>query len=90
MRLHFWNTMWAIAFVACAVFGYEWLSATERLSTWVPITDFFLMTLAVMRLVGLVTYDVIMQFVRDWFFEETTVGVCPKSGFKASVGHLLG
>jgi hypothetical protein len=56
----------------------------------VSVFDFALLSLATLRLIRLLVYDRITQFVRDWFFEDPISGSCPKSGFKASVGHLFG
>lgn len=70
-------------FAAVSVLGYDWLAVHNRLVSWVPVTDFFLMTLATMRLVRLFTYDNIMTFVRDWFKDSS-----PES-LAGSLGTLI-
>lgn len=67
MRFHFWHTTLSFFFAALAVFAYLWLAASARLAAFVPVGDFFLMALAVMRLVRLFTYDSITAFIRQWF-----------------------
>lgn len=48
------------------IWGAIWLTDTGCL-TAVPVGDFVLMALAVMRLTRLVVYDHITAFARDWF-----------------------
>src|SRR4051812_6382879 len=67
MKFHFWHTFFSLFFIALAALAISWLEALGKLSSWIPFSDFFLMTLAIMRLVRLTTYDNITQFVRDWF-----------------------
>lgn len=67
MKFHFWYTTLSLFFMALGVATYSWLLANERLISWVPLTDFFLMVLATARLVRLFTYDIITAFIRDWF-----------------------
>jgi|SRR3989344_1888944 len=67
MKFHFWNIIFLLFFVVIAVLSYLWLAANGRLSMSVPLIDFFLMALAVQRLVQLFTYDVVIGFVRHWF-----------------------
>lgn len=63
---------------------------TGRVPERISFFDFVLLALATFRIIRLLVYDRITQFLRDWFFETTTVGVCPKSGLKASIRHLFG
>lgn len=67
MKFHFWHTVLSLFFAALALFAYLWLAAFARLAAFVPVGDFFLMALAVMRLVRLFTYDSITAFIRQWF-----------------------
>ena len=83
MRFHFWHTVLSLFFAALAVWAYLWLSASGHLATFIPAGDFFLMVLAILRLVRLFTYDTITQFMRDWF-----VGANPRS-FLGSMGTLV-
>jgi len=83
MRFHFWYTALSLFFAALATWAYVWLDSRGLLIPWVPIGDFILMALAVMRLVRLFTYDVITEFIRNWF-----VGAAPHS-LRASLGELI-
>ncbi|MBI2025290.1 DUF1360 domain-containing protein [Candidatus Kaiserbacteria bacterium] len=83
MAFHFWYTALSIFFIALMAAGYLWLADTGRLFASVPPTDFFLMALAVMRLVRLFTYDIITAFIRDWF-----KGADPRS-LSGALGGLL-
>lgn len=83
MKFHFWHTTLSIFFLLLLAFAIEWLGAMGRLAAFIPAGDFLLMTLAIMRLVRLTTYDNITAFVRDWF-----VGYEPES-FLGSLGTLI-
>ena len=67
MKLHAWHTFFLVFYVALAWAAYAWLSSLELLGGWIPLSDAALITLAIFRLVRLASYDVITQFVRDWF-----------------------
>ncbi|HUY62437.1 MAG TPA: DUF1360 domain-containing protein [Candidatus Paceibacterota bacterium] len=67
MRTHFWHIVFLFLYVILAYLGYAWLAANGRLAAWIPLTDFFLMALAIMRLVRLFTYDLNTAFIRGWF-----------------------
>jgi hypothetical protein len=67
MRFHFWHTFLSLFFAILVVMGIAWLNATGRLASFVPLTDFFLMALAIFRLIHLFTYDNITAFIREWF-----------------------
>lgn len=67
MRIHFWNVVFSLFFAVLVLFGSYWLIATRAIFYDVPFIDMFLMSLAIFRLVRLFTYDVITQFIRDWF-----------------------
>jgi len=67
MRFHFWHTFFSLFFAALVVVGIAWLSAAGRLAAVIPLADFFLMGLAIFRLVRLFTYDNITAFIREWF-----------------------
>lgn len=83
MRFHFWHTALLVFFALLCVVGYAWLDALHALGRAVPLGDFVLMALAVMRLTRLFTYDSITTFVRDWF-----VGADPRS-LRGSLGTLI-
>ena len=67
MRIHFWHTFFSVFFAVLVLFGLGWLNVTNHLSGFVPLTDFFLMALAIFRLIRLFTYDAITAFIREWF-----------------------
>lgn len=83
MKFHFWHTFLSFFFAALVVLAIAWLDAMGKLASWVPLMDFFLMALAIQRLVRLTTYDNITAFVREWFY-----GHDPKS-FMGSLGTLI-
>ncbi|MDO8624128.1 MAG: DUF1360 domain-containing protein [bacterium] len=83
MRFHFWHTFLSLFFAALVVAGIAWLNAAGRLATFIPLTDFFLMALAIFRLVRLFTYDNITAFIREWF-----VGADSRT-FTGSLGTLI-
>lgn len=67
MYFHVWHTLFSLFFAALVGLGIAWLHTAGRLSGWVPVGDFFLMALAIYRLIHLFTYDHITAFIRDWF-----------------------
>lgn len=67
MRFHFWHMALSLFYIALAALAIAWLAAAGDLFYPVPLGDFLLMALAVMRLVRLATYDAITAFVRAWF-----------------------
>ncbi|HET9641413.1 MAG TPA: DUF1360 domain-containing protein [Candidatus Paceibacterota bacterium] len=83
MKFHFWYVAFSLFFGGLIILGYDWLSTTGRLDYGVTPEDIILISLAVMRLVRLFTYDKITKFIRDWF-----VGAHPES-FMGTLGALL-
>ncbi|OGG68754.1 hypothetical protein A3H77_02390 [Candidatus Kaiserbacteria bacterium RIFCSPLOWO2_02_FULL_56_11] len=83
MRIHFWHATLSLFYAALVLIGIAWLAATSRLASFIPLSDFVLMTLATFRLVHLFTYDSITAFIREWFvgYDNHT--------FKGSLGHLI-
>lgn len=67
LRNHFWSLLLTLFFAVLLFGGMGYLASIGAFNRNVSIPDFFLMSLAVWRLVRLFTYDAIMQFVRDWF-----------------------
>ncbi len=67
MRINLWYLVLSVFYIVLAVTGYNWLISENRLAAFIPLTDFILMALAIMRLTRLFTYDAITAFVRDWF-----------------------
>jgi len=83
MKFHFWHTTLSVFFAAIAVLAYDWLAASGHLASFVPVGDFILMALAVMRLVRLFTYDSITAFIRAWFVTPDP------SSLRGSLGTLI-
>lgn len=83
MKIHFWYAALSLFFLALIFLGYDWLYINNMMGYGVPPGDIVLMSLAVMRLTRLFTYDKITQFVRDWF-----VDAHPNS-FRGTLGALL-
>lgn len=64
---HFWNIAFSLFFALLLFGGISWLAATGGFNRPVSIADFFLMALAIWRLIRLFTYDAITAFIREWF-----------------------
>jgi len=61
----FWSLFFSIFFLALMGMGLQWLIEAE-LITWIAPWEFFLLALAIFRLIRLFAYDHITQFLRDW------------------------
>jgi hypothetical protein len=83
MRFHFWHTALSLFYAALAALAIWWLAGQGDLFYPVPLGDFLLMALAIMRLVRLATYDNITAFVRAWFAE------CDPHSLLGSFGTLI-
>lgn len=83
MKSNFWNIVLSLIFTALVVCGYLWLASTDRLSPWVPLTDFMLMAFATMRLIRLFTYDTVTAFIRSWLADAE------EGSFLGTLGTLL-
>ncbi|KND51739.1 MAG: hypothetical protein ABA06_00565 [Parcubacteria bacterium C7867-001] len=66
MKGMFWNIFFLVFFAVLVLFGYGWLYDNARTPDWISLGDFFLIVLAIFRLVRLVSYDLILHFFRDW------------------------
>lgn len=84
MRIHTWNVLFSLFFAVLVFYGVWYLAANRLIFYDVPVRDLVLIALATFRLVRLFTYDVITQFIRDWF-----VGARVNS-FGHTLGALLG
>ena len=82
-RIHIWNILFSLFFLCLLVLGLSWLASHDRFPMGVSVWGFTLMTLAIFRLVRLTCYDVITQFVRDWFVSAR------ENSFLGTVGTLL-
>jgi hypothetical protein len=83
MKHAFWNVFFGVFFLALVLVGTGWLYNHGRLPTFVTIGDFFLIALAVFRLVRLVSYDIITGFLRDWLVPKD------KETFLGTLGSLI-
>ncbi len=68
MRFHFWYTVFSLFFFLEAVLAITHLASLDLLPTWIPMFDFFLLTLATFRLTRLFVYDSTTAFIRGWFY----------------------
>lgn len=84
MRIHFWNTVLSLFFAILVLAGSLWLLSYDLVYYELPFLDVLLMALAVFRLTRLFTYDLITQFIRDWF-----VGA-KRDSLSHTLGALLG
>jgi hypothetical protein len=75
--------LFSLFFAVLLFYGIWWLAANRLIFYDVPVRDLVLIALATFRLVRLFTYDVITQFIRDWF-----VGARPRS-FGDTLGALI-
>jgi hypothetical protein len=67
MRIHFWNTFFSLLLLVLVFVGFSWLFDRGQVFYDIPLRDLILLSLAVFRLIRLFTYDIITQFIRDWF-----------------------
>lgn len=61
----FWSLFFSLFFLVLVVMGLQWLIA-GNLITWIQPWEFFLLALAIFRLIRLFSYDLITAFLRDW------------------------
>lgn len=64
---HAWHIIAAIFYITLVACGIIYLAGGGYFARQVGIADFFLMSLAVWRLVRLFTYDAITEFMRQWW-----------------------
>jgi len=83
MKTALWNIFFGLFFAVLVLVGVNWLEVSGRFTTWVPLGDFLLMSLAIFRLIRLTSYDLITKFIRDAF-----VGA-PKDTFSGTLGSLM-
>lgn len=67
MRIHFWNFFLTLFYALLVIAAVGYLASVGRIFYDIPVRDLILIALAIFRLTRLFTYDVIMQFVRNWF-----------------------
>lgn len=65
----FWSLFFSLFFLALMYLGLEWLIRTERMA-WISPWEFFILALAIFRLIRLFSYDLITAFLRDWLKES--------------------
>ena len=78
----FWSIFFSLFFAALLFIGVEWLVRAERIG-WLSMAEVFILSLAIFRLVRLFTYDLITEFIRDWF------AGAPRETFRGTLGALL-
>jgi len=82
-HLHIWNICSALLFGALIVWGLAGLQVLGTLPTNISVFDTVVLSLAVFRLTRLVVYDMITQFVRDWFSNVA------KDTLRGTIGTLI-
>ena len=69
-----WNAIFAIAFLVVFALVYWGLTDGLDYTRWISqitVFDLSILMLATFRVVRLVSYDKIFQFVRDWFLDRS-------------------
>ncbi len=64
MKIAFWNILFGVAFVSLIITGFGWLMGNGLLFRALTLGDFALMALAIFRLIRLVSYDAVTEFIR--------------------------
>lgn len=88
-----WYVIFSIAFIA--IFGLVFWELTNGLDTvrwvyYITVFDVVILSLATFRMIRLITYDKIFNFVRQWFLNETDDGwVKPRSGPRRTITELI-
>lgn len=89
-----WNTIFTGLFFL--LLSYFFFSLTDGLDTfeWLFLLDRFdivILSLATFRIVRLVVYDKIFQFVRNWFFDDVAAGqgTKPPRGVRRTIAELI-
>lgn len=96
-----WNMLFTAAFVALAALGFFYLKNNQLLMREIPLFDFFILALAIMRLIRLFVYDNIMLFIRETTLdvkrvryaetgEESVERVSSRNSFKRTLEKLFG
>jgi len=83
MKSAFWNIVFGLFFAAIVLMGSWWLTDAGSMIPTFSFFDLSLMTLAIFRLVRLVSYDVITKFIRD------AVAPAPKDSFLGTFSQLV-
>lgn len=83
MKFHLWYFLFLIFFAALGIAGYLWLAANDLLVHQISLGDFLLIALAISRLIRLFSYDIVTNFIRNWFVDEN-----PNS-FRGTLGTLI-
>lgn len=79
----FWNIFFSLFFALLVLIGIRYLAVNGLIILTVPAFDFIVLALAIFRLVRLFSYDIITQFIRDWFKDA------PEGTLSGTVGALL-
>jgi len=84
MKTALWNSAFGVFFIGIVVVGADYLYRSGLFIPYIPLGDFLLITLATFRLIRLVSYDIITQFIRDGLARF------PKNTFLGTLGSLVG
>jgi hypothetical protein len=83
-RLSFWYAALSGAFLLLVAWGYELFTSVGGIAVNISPFDFFVMSLATMRLVRLFTFDKVTAPVRDW------LGAGAEGSLRNALFHLSG
>lgn len=83
MKTALWNSVFGLFFIGIVILGADYLYRSGLFIPYIPLGDFLLITLATFRLIRLVSYDIITQFVRDF------LGKYEKGTFLGTLGALV-
>lgn len=64
---HMWHFFSMLIFIFLFSSILYYLNVQNRLVKDIPLFDFFLLVLATFRMIRLFTYDIVMDFARDYF-----------------------
>jgi len=63
----FWNIVFILAYIFLVLASGIILYSVDRLPNHINVFDFFILSLAIFRLIRLFVYDWITKFIRDYF-----------------------
>ena len=72
-KIKLWNILAVVLFVVLAVILLRCLEARGILLQYLPVGDFVILSLAILRIIRLVAYDNITLFLREVFLDVKTV-----------------
>lgn len=68
----FWNVVFSLIFIGLYIVLYVWMERNGTMPRSIGVFDFFLLIFSTYRIIRLITYDKITDFIRDFFSTSTT------------------